>query len=93
MPQVGIQEAKTNFSRLIDRALNGENIVVSRHGRGLVRLVPLEPETDLRPVGLHQQVLTEEELALLDEPLDQEVLAAFFDVSKFNDLQNPKNSK
>jgi prevent-host-death family protein len=93
MTKVGVLEAKTNFSQLIDRALNGEEIIVARHGRGLIRLVPLESETGLRPVGLHQKDVTEQELSFLDEPLAEDILATFFDVSKFDDLDNPRNSK
>jgi prevent-host-death family protein len=93
MTKVGVLEAKTNFSQLIDRALNGEDIVVARHGRGLIRLVPLESETGLRLVGLHQQNLSQEELALLDEPLAEDIVATFFDVSKFDDLSKKRDSK
>lgn len=56
-------------------------------------LVKLESELSLRPVGLHQQNLTDEELIFLDEPLAKEVLDSFFNVSKFEDLENPRNLK
>ncbi|MBA3367505.1 MAG: type II toxin-antitoxin system prevent-host-death family antitoxin, partial [Geodermatophilaceae bacterium] len=35
-------EAKTQPSRLIDRALAGEDVVIARSGKPLVRLVPVE---------------------------------------------------
>ncbi len=56
-------------------------------------LVELESEPSLRPVGLHQQNLTKEELFFLDEPLAKEVLGTFFNVSKFDNFENPRNSK
>ena len=31
-------EAKTHLSDLIDRAMNGENVIITRHGRPVVEL-------------------------------------------------------
>ncbi len=42
MPEpVSIYDAKTRFSQLVNRAENGEEIVISRHGQPVARLVPL----------------------------------------------------
>lgn len=38
-----VHEAKTQFSRLIDRAHAGEEIVVAKAGVPYARLVPIEP--------------------------------------------------
>lgn len=38
--QVNVYDAKTNFSRLVARAENGDEIVISRHGRPVARLIP-----------------------------------------------------
>jgi prevent-host-death family protein len=43
---INIHEAKTNFSRLVDRAEHGEEIVIGRAGKPVVKLVPY--------VGSHQ---------------------------------------
>ena len=52
--KVNMHEAKTHLSRLVERALAGEDVVIASNGRGLVRLIPLEsPEAGLRPIGLH----------------------------------------
>ena len=49
-----MHEAKTHLSRLVERALAGEDVVIASNGRGLVRLIPLvSPEAGLRPIGLH----------------------------------------
>jgi prevent-host-death family protein len=40
---VNIYEAKTQFSRMIERVEAGEEIVISRNGRPVARLCPLEP--------------------------------------------------
>ncbi|MDR0990204.1 MAG: type II toxin-antitoxin system prevent-host-death family antitoxin [Propionibacteriaceae bacterium] len=35
---VGIQEAKAKLSELVDRALNGDEVIVTRRGEPVVRL-------------------------------------------------------
>jgi prevent-host-death family protein len=40
---VNIYEAKTQFSRMIDRVVAGEEIIISRNGRPVARLCQLEP--------------------------------------------------
>jgi prevent-host-death family protein len=40
MLQVGAFEAKNSFGGLLDRVENGEEIVITRHGRAVARLVP-----------------------------------------------------
>ena len=39
---INIYDAKTHLSRLVDRAMAGEEIVIARAGRPLVKLVPVE---------------------------------------------------
>lgn len=38
-----MHEAKTQLSRLVERALAGEEIVITRRGQAAVRLVPERP--------------------------------------------------
>jgi prevent-host-death family protein len=40
--QVNLHDAKTHLSRYVDQALAGEEVVIARAGKPLVRLVPLE---------------------------------------------------
>jgi prevent-host-death family protein len=40
MARVGMHEAKTHLSQLVERALEGEEIVLTRRGEPAVRLVP-----------------------------------------------------
>lgn len=42
MITVGAFEAKTHLSALLERVENGEEIVITRHGKPLARLVPIE---------------------------------------------------
>ncbi len=46
--EIGIKQAKTDLSRLVERALRGETIVVSVQGKGRVQLTPLSSK---RPGG------------------------------------------
>lgn len=40
MTRVGMHEAKTNLSKLVERVEGGEEIVITRRGEPAVRLVP-----------------------------------------------------
>jgi prevent-host-death family protein len=46
MAEVGMHEAKTHLSQLVERALAGEDIIVTRRGKPAVRLAPVEMVTD-----------------------------------------------
>ena len=49
--RVNIHEAKTHLSRLVDRAAAGEEIVIGRAGKPLVKLVPYRPPAEPRRLG------------------------------------------
>jgi prevent-host-death family protein len=50
---VNIHEAKTHFSRLVERARLGERITIAKAGVPVAMLVALEPETrPRRPIGM-----------------------------------------
>lgn len=47
---VNIHEAKTNFSKLVDRAHGGEEIIVAKAGKPYAKLVPIvEDKAKLPP--------------------------------------------
>ena len=70
---VNIAEAKAHLSALIDRAAAGEEIILSRAGRPMARLMPLEEQTPRRPgVRRHWQIPDD----LFLEPMDEEDLRA-----------------
>jgi prevent-host-death family protein len=48
---VNIHEAKTHFSRLVERAEAGEEIVIGRGGRPVARLMPLAARSKPRSPG------------------------------------------
>ncbi len=78
MTKVNMHEAKTNFSKLVARALQGEEIIIARHGTALVKLVPVAGENALRPVGLHVQEVDEAFLEESMRPLNEDELAEFY---------------
>ena len=39
---VNMHEAKTHLSRLVERAVEGEEVIIARAGKPLVKLVPVE---------------------------------------------------
>jgi len=41
MQTVNVHEAKTHFSRLLDAAMAGEDIIIAKAGTPCVRLVPI----------------------------------------------------
>ena len=47
-----IHEAKTNLSRLIEKAERGEDVVIARGKQPVVRLVPIAKQSGKRPIGL-----------------------------------------
>jgi len=46
-----IQEAKTHLSRLVERAYSGEEIVISKAGKPMAKLVPYNPPRPVRKGG------------------------------------------
>jgi prevent-host-death family protein len=46
-----MHEAKTHFSRLVERVEAGEEILIARAGRPVARLVPLDARTHARVPG------------------------------------------
>lgn len=71
---VEIGEAETRLSSLIDMALSGKDIVLTRNGEPLVRLEPVEPALEKRSVGLHAQKLSDGEAYKSLRPLDDKDL-------------------
>jgi len=46
MEEVGILEARNNFSALVERAEKGENVIITRHGKPVVKMVAVELEDE-----------------------------------------------
>ncbi len=75
MDTVNLYDAKTNLSRLVERAAAGEEIVIAKAGRPLARLVPLATRTAPRVLGLWaDQVRIGDDF---DDPLPEDIQRAF----------------
>jgi prevent-host-death family protein len=51
MQITNIHEAKTNFSKLVERVAAGEEIIIGRAGKPVARLVPYKPSSPKRKPG------------------------------------------
>lgn len=51
MKTINVQDAKTHLSRLLERAANGEDIILGKHGRPMARLTAYAPEIEPRRLG------------------------------------------
>jgi prevent-host-death family protein len=71
---VGVHEAKTHLSRLLEDVAAGEEIVITRRGEQIATLVPVR-RPKIRRLGIDRGrfVVPED----FDSPLPKELLAAF----------------
>ena len=76
MNTFNIHEAKTNFSQLINQALAGEQIIIARGNKPLIRLVPYEEELTPRQGGQLKGMMHIADD--FDAPLPQELLNLFY---------------
>ena len=74
MVEVGVHEAKTHLSRLLTQVAAGEDVVVTRSGRPVARLVPVE-RSGRRKLGMDRGrfVIPDD----FDAPLPDDLLDAF----------------
>lgn len=79
---VNMHQAKTSLSRLVERALTGEEVIIARNGEPLVKLVPVSEERKPRMPGRYKgkiliapdcfEPMSEEELDLWERSDDEE---------------------
>jgi prevent-host-death family protein len=75
MKQVNLHAAKTTLSRLVDEAVGGEDIVIAKAGKPLVRLVPVSHGSRRAGFGADRgKIRIRKDF---DEPLPAEILRAF----------------
>ena len=67
--QVNLHDAKTHLSRYVDQSLAGEEVVIARAGKPLVRLVPVDTKPAPRRGGFlrGQAILTADFKAEIEE--------------------------
>ncbi len=72
MSEIGAFQAKNTLGTLLDRVENGEEIVITRHGRAVARLVP-----NHRMVDRNQTLAALERIRKRAQRLQQEKPEAF----------------
>jgi prevent-host-death family protein len=75
MAIVNIHEAKTHFSKLVDRAMHGEEIIIGRSGTPVVKLIAIGDKKPKRePGALKGKIRISDDF---DAPLSADILEAF----------------
>ena len=73
--EVNTHEATTHLSKLIERALAGEEVIIAKAGKPMARLVPIRPGLRVRKPGfLKGKIKIADDF---DAPLPLQVLDAF----------------
>jgi prevent-host-death family protein len=72
---VEIHEAKTQFSKLIERVRLGEEVIVAKAGEPIARLVPIEaPPKQRQPGSARGKIRIGDDF---DDPLPPDIAEAF----------------
>jgi prevent-host-death family protein len=73
--EYNVHEAKTHFSRLLQKVAAGEEVTIARDGVPVARLVPVETVLTPRKLGLYSGKI--QMAGDFDAPLPPEILAGF----------------
>lgn len=46
MDEIGILDARNNLSALVERVEKGDEVIITRHGKPVVKMVAVEPEDE-----------------------------------------------
>lgn len=74
--QVNIYEAKSKFSKLINQAIAGEEIIIAKSGKPIAKLVPFK-----NPAGNRKPGLAKGKIIIADDfdaPLPDDILKEFY---------------
>ena len=74
--KVNIHEAKTNFSKLIEKAQAGEEVIIAKNGKPVAKLVGLGPSKVIRKPGSakNDSIFVSDDF---DDPLPEDILRDF----------------
>lgn len=75
MSTVNIRQAKTHFSRLVDLAAGGEEIIIEKAGKPVARLIPYAPKGAVRRPGTMRGKIRIKKS--FDVPLPNELVDSF----------------
>jgi prevent-host-death family protein len=72
---VNVHEAKTHFSKFLDRVMNGEEIIIAKAGKPVARLLPIaEKPAQRKPGSAAGKIWVSPDF---DAPLPEDVLQDF----------------
>jgi prevent-host-death family protein len=75
MTKVNIHQAKTHFSRLIELAASGEEVIIAKSGKPVARLIAYQAKgVARRPGSMRGKIRIKKNF---DAPLPKDLLAAF----------------
>jgi prevent-host-death family protein len=73
--EFNVHEAKTNFSKLLQRVALGEEVIIAKAGVPVAKLIPVRAAQGKRPLGfLKGEIWMAEDF---DAPLPPDILAGF----------------
>ena len=64
---VNIHEAKTNLSRLIEKFLAGEKIIIAKNGKPLLQFAPVSEEKSRKAIGFFRCDI---DMSSFNDPID-----------------------
>lgn len=64
-----IHEAKTHFSKLLERVLNGEEVIIAKAGKPVARILPITADASPRVPGIDKGKVTI--MPDFDDPLEE----------------------
>lgn len=72
---VNVYDAKTHFSQLLARVMNGEEIIIAKSGKPVARLSPINKEVVSRTPGSAKgQIFIADDF---DDPLPEDIVNTF----------------
>lgn len=75
MEQVNIHQAKTNLSKLLEKVQDGQEVIISKAGKPIAKLVPFNPAASSRKLGLMKGKIRI--AADFDAPLPDNIIEEF----------------
>jgi len=75
MEQVNIHQAKTHLSKLVEKVLDGQEIIISKAGKPVAKLVPFNQRASSRKLGLMKGKIRMS--ADFDAPLPESIIEEF----------------
>ena len=69
MTTFNIHEAKTHFSKLLERVLKGEEVIIAKAGKPVARILPVVANMTTRTPGIDKGKITI--MPNFDDPLEE----------------------